>query len=60
MVGRMTSEPPQQHLNSREEHPVHGDIDGHACSEVTWQSPTISEMSLHILAGLFRKLGLPA
>lgn len=52
--------PPQHHLNSRGEHPMHGDIYEHMCSEVTWQSPTCSEMSPHILAGLVRKLGLPA
>ena len=57
--GRDDFRPAQQHLNSRGEHPMHGDIYGHTCSEVTWQSPMLSEMSLHILVGLFRKLGLP-
>lgn len=37
-----------------------GDFCGHGCSEVTWQNPALSKVSLHTFIGLFRKLGLPA
>lgn len=54
--GRDGFRPPQQHLNSQGEH---RDIYRHVCSEVTRQSQTLSEMSLHVLPGVFRKLGSP-
>lgn len=56
--GRDDFRPPELPLNSWRENPMHGVIYGHMCSEVVWQSPMLSELSLHILRGLVRKLGL--